>query len=110
MTFDCFSHSLSEKKKALKGSLLSSSVSKYGSDRVFLFGGQNEVNNEYVNVSGYLSTGFYSDILRVCCMSGATNDVKGHWNIQKEKDELISNWIPLTRPSFSIDTSICPSL
>ena len=90
LSLDCFSHSLSEKSGVLRESLLSSSVSKYGPGRVFLFEGQNEVYSEYVNVSGYLSTGFYSDILGVCCISGATNVVKGRWNNQKEKDELIS--------------------
>ena len=90
LSLDCFSHSLFEKRKVLRGSLLSSSVSKYGPGRVFLFEGQNKVDSEYVNVNGYLSTGFYSDVLGVCCISGATKVVKGRWNNQKEKDELIS--------------------
>ena len=90
ISLDCFPHSLSEQKRVLKESFLSSSLSKYGAGRVFLFHNQIETANEYVHVTGYLSSGFYSDILGVCCFSDEMNTVNNSWNNQKEKNELIT--------------------
>ena len=111
IALDCFPLNPTSLNKNSVGSFIDSAKTKYGRERVYVFGNN---NNSFKNiiagfskVDGYISNGFYSDVLKVFCLSnpvfgGASFRSRWSYNQATQKPFSINDLSTISKGDYLV--------